>query len=130
MRLLLLAGSLALALAAVAAASDPDPTTKPAAPSAADATPPAPAAAPPAPESAKKPVSASSAEAKLKADAKSKADPKKPAQNAREIAATQFKQCVRDWDAATHMTRKEWERTCRRVVDARAKFMLDQMGGR
>jgi hypothetical protein len=37
-------------------------------------------------------------------------------------------QCLRDWDAATHMTRQEWARTCRRVVSDRAQFMRDQVG--
>ena len=46
----------------------------------------------------------------------------------RKISDTQFKQCLEDWDAATHMTKKEWERTCRRVVDARVKFLAEQRG--
>ena len=29
----------------------------------------------------------------------------------------QFTQCMKDWDAKTHMTKQEWERTCRRVTD-------------
>ncbi len=32
-------------------------------------------------------------------------------------------QCMRDWDAATHMTRQEWARTCRRVQNR-----LDNIG--
>ena len=43
----------------------------------------------------------------------------------RKEAAEQYKQCLNDWDAATHMTKKEWQRTCRRVVDNRAKFRLE-----
>jgi hypothetical protein len=35
-------------------------------------------------------------------------------------------QCLRDWDAATHMTRQEWARTCRRVVSDRSQFIRDQ----
>jgi hypothetical protein len=35
-------------------------------------------------------------------------------------------QCLRDWDAATHMTRQEWARTCRRVVSDRAQFIREQ----
>ena len=34
-------------------------------------------------------------------------------------------QCLNDWDAATHMTKPEWARVCKRVVDGRAKFMLE-----
>jgi hypothetical protein len=33
-----------------------------------------------------------------------------------------FASCMTDWDAATHMTRREWEKTCRRVANNRAKF--------
>jgi hypothetical protein len=44
------------------------------------------------------------------------------------ISDEYFKQCMQDWDRATHMTKKEWERTCRRVVDGRVKFMIEQMG--
>jgi hypothetical protein len=119
MRLLLLAGSLAFSLAVVAAA---DPDVPEEAPSPAAATPPPLATAPPAPDAAKKPGSPPPAEGKPKAD------PKKPEQDKRALAATYFKQCMQDWDAATHMTKKEWERTCRRVVDGRMRFMLDQMG--
>jgi hypothetical protein len=39
-----------------------------------------------------------------------------------------FKQCLSDWDAATHMTKIEWQRTCRRIADERIKFMAEQMG--
>jgi hypothetical protein len=46
----------------------------------------------------------------------------------RRISDTYFKQCMQDWDSATHMTKKEWERTCRRVVDGRVRFMIEQMG--
>lgn len=37
-------------------------------------------------------------------------------------------QCLRDWDIATHMTRQEWARTCRRVVSNRAKFVREREG--
>lgn len=37
-------------------------------------------------------------------------------------------QCLRDWDAATHMTRQEWARTCRRVVGNRAQFIRETDG--
>lgn len=39
-----------------------------------------------------------------------------------------FTQCMADWDAATHMSKKEWERTCRRVALERTKFLLGQQG--
>ena len=34
-------------------------------------------------------------------------------------------QCLNDWDAATHMTKPEWARVCRRVIDNRVKFRLE-----
>lgn len=33
-----------------------------------------------------------------------------------------FTKCMTDWDAATHMTKQEWAKTCRRVSINRAKF--------
>ena len=41
---------------------------------------------------------------------------------------TYYKQCMNDWDAATHMTKTEWQRTCRRMTDERANFIVDQLG--
>jgi hypothetical protein len=39
-----------------------------------------------------------------------------------------FKQCMNDWDAATHMTKNEWESTCRRIADERARFRGEEWG--
>jgi hypothetical protein len=63
-----------------------------------------------------------------KSDAAQK--PKANAGAAKSAATTvdPFEQCLRDWDAATHMTRQEWARTCRRVVNNRTKFMREQEG--
>jgi hypothetical protein len=36
--------------------------------------------------------------------------------------------CMRDWDAATHMTKEEWSRTCRRLANERAKFRVEHGG--
>ena len=36
-----------------------------------------------------------------------------------------LKTCVDDWDAATHMTRKEWRTTCARVSQERGKFLRE-----
>jgi hypothetical protein len=44
----------------------------------------------------------------------------------KERARAWHTQCMQDWDAATHMTKKEWERTCRRVTLERSKFLLNQ----
>jgi hypothetical protein len=38
---------------------------------------------------------------------------------------SRFAQCMRDWDAKTHMTKRQWERTCRRVTDERIKYLRD-----
>ncbi len=35
-------------------------------------------------------------------------------------------QCMQDWEPATHMTKQEWQRTCRRVVEERVKFLLEK----
>ena len=40
--------------------------------------------------------------------------------------AEYLEQCMKDWDAATHMSKQDWRRTCQRVSQDRAKFMLDQ----
>jgi len=34
-------------------------------------------------------------------------------------------QCVKDWDAGTHMTKQEWARVCKRVIDNRVKFLRE-----
>lgn len=44
----------------------------------------------------------------------------------RERHADYLQQCLREWDAATHMTKQDWARTCRRVVDERVKYLLDR----
>jgi hypothetical protein len=41
-------------------------------------------------------------------------------------SADYLAECLRDWDAATHMTRQEWAQTCRRVADNRTKFLREQ----
>ena len=51
-------------------------------------------------------------------------DPKSRGQ-ARDHGAKHLAYCMRDWDAATHMTKEEWARTCRRVVKDRFQFRLD-----
>ena len=45
-------------------------------------------------------------------------------QSAEELRADWFKQCMQDWEASTHMTKREWERVCRRVVDDRVKATM------
>jgi hypothetical protein len=35
-------------------------------------------------------------------------------------------QCVKDWDAETHITRKDWQRVCRRVAAERINELIKQ----
>jgi hypothetical protein len=44
----------------------------------------------------------------------------------RERGAQYLTDCVNDWDKGTHMSKKDWTRTCRRVVQRRIDFMLQQ----
>jgi hypothetical protein len=71
-----------------------------------------------------KPAQAPGAGAKSDAAQKVKADA--GAAKAADTKIDPLVQCLRDWDAATHMTRQEWARTCRRVVSNRAKFLQEQ----
>jgi hypothetical protein len=43
-----------------------------------------------------------------------------------QLADTYFNECAKDWDTFTHMTRVEWERTCRRVAVERVRFKIQQ----
>lgn len=36
------------------------------------------------------------------------------------------KECMKQWDRSTHMTKKEWEITCRRVAKERVKYLREQ----
>jgi hypothetical protein len=74
--------------------------------------------------SALPPASPGGAETDAKADAARKAAPAKSA----ESKVDRLAQCLRDWDAGTHMTRQEWARTCRRVVSNREQFLREQEG--
>ncbi len=42
-----------------------------------------------------------------------------------EKSAKYYSDCMKSWDAGTHMTKGEWSRTCRRVNDERVKFRVD-----
>ena len=70
------------------------------------------------------PASPGGAKTDAKADAARKPGPDKTAQRKVDHLA----QCLRDWDAGTHMTRQEWARTCRRVVSNREQFLREQEG--
>jgi hypothetical protein len=45
-------------------------------------------------------------------------------QSADELRADWFRQCMQDWEPSTHMTKQQWERVCRRVVDDRVKAAM------
>lgn len=45
-----------------------------------------------------------------------------------QLADTYFNECAKDWDTFTHMTRAEWDRTCRRVATDRVRFKIQQQG--
>ncbi|HEY7548752.1 MAG TPA: hypothetical protein VH913_04445 [Hyphomicrobiaceae bacterium] len=122
MRRPLLAGCLIVALAGVASGQSEQQLD--------ETLPPAsiipPAAKPDAsvkPDASAKPDAAAKPDASAKPDAAAKPDAKKADSGADYLA-----QCLRDWDAATHMTRQEWARTCRRVVSNRVKFLSGQQG--
>jgi hypothetical protein len=56
-------------------------------------------------------------------------DPTKPDRTKKsdqELVAEALAQSLKDWDAATHMTKQEWARVCRRVVDNRAKYYREE----
>jgi hypothetical protein len=36
------------------------------------------------------------------------------------------RECMKQWDRTTHMTKKEWEETCRRVAKERVKYLREQ----
>jgi uncharacterized membrane protein YbaN (DUF454 family) len=48
-----------------------------------------------------------------------------PSGKLRGLSAEYFETCMKDWDRATRMTKKEWSRTCRRLANQRAKFRLE-----
>ena len=48
----------------------------------------------------------------------------KDIQEENERAASWLKTCLEDWDAATHMTHKEWQATCNRVTVERKDFLI------
>ncbi len=36
------------------------------------------------------------------------------------------RECMKQWDRSTHMTKQEWGNTCRRVAAERIKYLRDQ----
>jgi hypothetical protein len=62
------------------------------------------------------------------APGKADAAKKTSAGNTAEAKVDPMVQCLRDWDAGTHMSRQDWARTCRRVVTNRAKLLRERDG--
>jgi predicted component of type VI protein secretion system len=44
----------------------------------------------------------------------------------RKRGADWLAQCVKDWDAETHMTKKDWQKVCRRVAADRINGLIKQ----
>lgn len=53
------------------------------------------------------------------------AERQKPAKDISVRTEAWFKDCKQGWDAATHMTKRDYERTCLRMARERMKFMRD-----
>jgi len=51
--------------------------------------------------------------------------PKEQVPDIRAQTDTWFKDCKQGWDAGTHMTRRDYERTCLRMAQERVKFMRE-----
>jgi len=58
--------------------------------------------------------------------ATAKSDCRGTADEIRACGETWFKDCVKDWDSATHMSKQDYARTCRRVVENRVKALIEQ----
>jgi hypothetical protein len=43
---------------------------------------------------------------------------------------TWYEDCRKGWDSKTHMSKKEYERTCRRMAQERVKYLNDEERGR
>jgi len=50
---------------------------------------------------------------------------KEPVKNIRDETDAWFKDCKLGWDAGTHMSKRDYERTCLRMAQERVKFMRD-----
>jgi hypothetical protein len=44
----------------------------------------------------------------------------------RKRGADWLAQCLQDWDAGTHLTKKDWQRVCRRVAGERINELIKQ----
>src|SRR5262249_1805297 len=69
------------------------------------------------------PISAQSVQGAASAPSARAVDSAAEVQAIKERISSWLKTCLQDWDAATHMSRKEWEVTCQRVANERGKFL-------
>jgi len=42
------------------------------------------------------------------------------------LGAQYLTDCIQDWDRGTHMSKQDWTRTCRRVVQRRMDYLRQQ----
>jgi hypothetical protein len=54
-----------------------------------------------------------------------KADCRGTREEIRACGEAWFKDCLKDWDKGTHMSKNDYARTCRRVVDNRVKALVE-----
>jgi hypothetical protein len=47
-------------------------------------------------------------------------------QEIQKLGAQYLTDCVNDWDRGTHMSKQDWARTCRRVVQRRIDYLRQQ----
>jgi len=77
-------------------------------------------------ESAASPREETSAPSLSKTKPKSaEADSQAEIKAIRDQGAKYLEECLNDWAADSHMTKQEWTSACRRVVEERVKFLLD-----
>jgi hypothetical protein len=86
----------------------------------------APAAVKPAPRSVETLVGMQKTPVPSPQDSPSKPSAADTPDQIRKRGADWLAQCLQDWDAATHLTRKEWQRVCRRVAGERVNELLKQ----
>jgi hypothetical protein len=54
-----------------------------------------------------------------------KADCRGTREEIRACGEAWFKDCLKDWDKGTHMSKNDYARTCRRVVENRVKALIE-----
>ena len=57
------------------------------------------------------------------------ADPSRDTQSLRARMNEWYEDCRKGWDVKTHMTKRDYERTCRRMAEERVKFLNEDAKG-